>query len=202
MDAAFQPLALVATVFALSKDEDLYQAFRDFLHRHMVSFTSARTLKSSSSDPLVVTEYYFTFESSNSPDLDALRKSAYEWSKTANVDVAIQVDDVFRRHKRLVVFDMDSTLIKQEVIDEIALYLDSVDPHRNVGAKVAVSSGQDVFDVRKSRSSQCRDRLISRSHYGGELLSSLALQRPYMTQSGRFSSFRTERSCSAHVSED
>ncbi|CAG8446102.1 4933_t:CDS:2 [Diversispora eburnea] len=27
--------------------------------------------------------------------------------------------DVFRRHKRLVVFDMDSILIKQEVIDEI-----------------------------------------------------------------------------------
>lgn len=54
------------------------------------------------------------------------------------MDVAIQVDDVFRRHKRLVVFDMDSTLIKQEVIDEIALHLDSIDPQKNVGAKVAV----------------------------------------------------------------
>ena len=141
MDAAFEPLALVATVFALSKAGDPYQAFRGFLHTHMVSFTSGRTLKSSSSDPLVVTEYYFTFESRTSSDLGALRKSAYEWSKTANVDVAIQVDDVFRRHKRLVVFDMDSTLIKQEVIDEIALYLDSIDPQKNVGAKVAVHLG-------------------------------------------------------------
>jgi hypothetical protein len=139
MDAAFQPSALVATVFASTKDEDPYQAFREFLHTHMVSFTSARTLKlASSSDPLVVTEYYFAFVSSTSADLSALRKSAYEWSKTANVDVAIQVDNVFRRQKRLVVFDMDSTLIKQEVIDEIALYLDSIDPHKNVGAKVAV----------------------------------------------------------------
>ncbi|KAI9326892.1 HAD-like domain-containing protein, partial [Obelidium mucronatum] len=35
-------------------------------------------------------------------------------------NVAIQLDSVYRRHKRLVVFDMDSTLIEQEVIDEIA----------------------------------------------------------------------------------
>ena len=112
----------------------------------MVSFTSACILKpASAKDPLVVTEYSFAFESSLASDLWAFRKSAYEWSKLANVDVAIQRDDVFRKYKRLVVFDMDSTLIKQEVIDEIALYLDSVDPHRNVGAKVAVSPGRDVF---------------------------------------------------------
>ena len=55
-----------------------------------------------------------------------------------NVEVAIQRDDVFRRHKRLVVFDMDSTLIKQEVIDEIARHLDSVNPEKNVGGRVAV----------------------------------------------------------------
>ena len=146
MDTAFEPSALVATVFALSKNEDPYQAFRDFLHTHMVSFTSARALKSpSSSDPLVVTEYYFSFESSTPSDISALRKSAYEWSRTANVDVAIQIDDVFRRHKRLVVFDMDSTLIKQEVIDEIALHLDSIDPQKNVGAKVAVPLGWNVL---------------------------------------------------------
>lgn len=34
-----------------------------------------------------------------------------------------QVNDVWRRHKRLAVFDMDSTLIQQEVIDEIAATL-------------------------------------------------------------------------------
>ncbi|KAJ2548109.1 Phosphoserine phosphatase, partial [Coemansia sp. RSA 1933] len=37
-----------------------------------------------------------------------------------HTDVALQLDNVFRRQKRLVVFDMDSTLIQQEVIDEIA----------------------------------------------------------------------------------
>ncbi|KAI9208695.1 HAD-like domain-containing protein, partial [Polychytrium aggregatum] len=35
-------------------------------------------------------------------------------------DITLQENSVFRRNKRLVVFDMDSTLIQQEVIDEIA----------------------------------------------------------------------------------
>jgi phosphoserine phosphatase len=45
--------------------------------------------------------------------------------------VVIQEDTVFRRFKRLAVFDMDSTLIQQEVIDEIA---------RKVGVEDKVSA--------------------------------------------------------------
>jgi phosphoserine phosphatase len=37
-----------------------------------------------------------------------------------DIDVAVQRENLFRRSKRLVVFDMDSTLIAQEVIDEVA----------------------------------------------------------------------------------
>lgn len=37
-----------------------------------------------------------------------------------NVDIAFQQDSVFRRNRRLAVFDMDSTLIEAEVIDELA----------------------------------------------------------------------------------
>lgn len=37
-----------------------------------------------------------------------------------NTDVAVVDNDQFRFNKRLIVFDMDSTLIEQEVIDEIA----------------------------------------------------------------------------------
>ncbi|HBN14306.1 MAG TPA: phosphoserine phosphatase SerB, partial [Pseudohongiella sp.] len=35
-------------------------------------------------------------------------------------DIAFQQDSIFRRNRRLVVFDMDSTLIDAEVIDELA----------------------------------------------------------------------------------
>ncbi len=46
-----------------------------------------------------------------------------ELLRTSNghkVDVAFLKDDIFRRSKRLIVFDMDSTLIQTEVIDELA----------------------------------------------------------------------------------
>lgn len=44
----------------------------------------------------------------------------YRFEREWNVDVILQPDTVLRRYPRLVVFDMDSTLIEQEVIDLIA----------------------------------------------------------------------------------
>ncbi|KAI1343319.1 phosphoserine phosphatase [Xylariaceae sp. FL0016] len=41
----------------------------------------------------------------------------YRFEREWNVDVVLQNDRIWRRHPRLVVFDMDSTLITQEVID-------------------------------------------------------------------------------------
>uniref|UniRef100_UPI00404B98FD phosphoserine phosphatase SerB n=3 Tax=Gelidibacter sp. TaxID=2018083 RepID=UPI00404B98FD len=41
-------------------------------------------------------------------------------SHDLNVDIAFQEDNVYRRNRRLVCFDMDSTLIQAEVIDRLA----------------------------------------------------------------------------------
>lgn len=54
------------------------------------------------------------------PDLDLLRAEFLQISADMNVDIAFQEDTAFRRNRRLVVFDMDSTLIDAEVIDELA----------------------------------------------------------------------------------
>ncbi|KAF4222660.1 hypothetical protein CNMCM5878_003698 [Aspergillus fumigatiaffinis] len=56
---------------------------------------------------------------------DDLRKheSIWRFEREWNVEVVLQKESVFRRHKRLVVFDMDSTLIQNEVIDEIAKFV-------------------------------------------------------------------------------
>jgi len=53
-------------------------------------------------------------------DADALRARFLELSHNTGIDIAFQADDLFRRHRRLVAFDMDSTLIQTEVIDELA----------------------------------------------------------------------------------
>lgn len=41
-------------------------------------------------------------------------------SRDLNVDIAFQEDNIYRRNRRLVCFDMDSTLIQAEVIDKLA----------------------------------------------------------------------------------
>lgn len=53
-------------------------------------------------------------------DQSLVRAQLLQAASDLNVDIAFQVDDVFRRTRRLVCFDMDSTLIEAEVIDELA----------------------------------------------------------------------------------
>ncbi|AMA47341.1 phosphoserine phosphatase SerB [Pseudomonas alabamensis] len=53
-------------------------------------------------------------------DAQALRADFLGLSDALDIDLAFQNDDLFRRHRRLAVFDMDSTLIEAEVIDELA----------------------------------------------------------------------------------
>ncbi|WP_269801848.1 phosphoserine phosphatase SerB [Saccharospirillum mangrovi] len=50
----------------------------------------------------------------------ALRQAFLDISARFDIDVAFQLDTVYRRNRRLVCFDMDSTLIETEVIDELA----------------------------------------------------------------------------------
>ena len=51
---------------------------------------------------------------------EAMQAEFMAISHDLGVDVAFQKEGLFRRNRRLVVFDMDSTLIRHEVIDELA----------------------------------------------------------------------------------
>lgn len=53
-------------------------------------------------------------------DPAAIRGALLDAAGQVGADIAFQVDSVFRRNCRLVAFDMDSTLIATEVIDELA----------------------------------------------------------------------------------
>lgn len=48
------------------------------------------------------------------------RRELMQAGAEMDIDIAVQEDSVFRRNRRLVAFDMDSTLIDAEVIDELA----------------------------------------------------------------------------------
>ncbi len=51
---------------------------------------------------------------------EVMRTSFLKIAGELDVDIAIQQDNAYRRSRRLVCFDMDSTLIEAEVIDELA----------------------------------------------------------------------------------
>jgi phosphoserine phosphatase len=53
-------------------------------------------------------------------DHSVMRAQFLQAANELGVDIAFQEDDVYRRTRRLVCFDMDSTLIEAEVIDQLA----------------------------------------------------------------------------------
>jgi phosphoserine phosphatase len=53
-------------------------------------------------------------------DFGKLKRLLFKVAFENNFDLAVQPENLYRRSKRLIVMDMDSTLIQQEVIDEIA----------------------------------------------------------------------------------
>lgn len=53
-------------------------------------------------------------------DAFALRRTLLAGAVSEGLDLALQTDSVFRTNRRLIAFDMDSTLIQMEVIDELA----------------------------------------------------------------------------------
>ena len=56
----------------------------------------------------------------NLSNREELQKRFMALSNDEGVDISFQKDDIFRRSRRLICFDMDSTLIETEVIDELA----------------------------------------------------------------------------------
>lgn len=132
--------------------------------------SSHRCLSPSSTQPRIME---ITFSPPPNPEylpFSDLRKheSIYRFEREWNCEVVLQPDTIFRRYKRLCVFDMDSTLIQQEVIDEIAAYVGvqsevsaitaramngELDFAASLKARVALLKGvpSDVFERLKSK---------------------------------------------------
>lgn len=98
------------------------------IHNH----ASERRLTSShrclSPDPVKPRVLEVTFNPPPNPEylpfeLIIKHESIYKFEREWNCEIILQQSTVFRRHRRLCVFDMDSTLIQQEVIDEIAAFV-------------------------------------------------------------------------------
>ncbi|MCP4694450.1 MAG: phosphoserine phosphatase SerB [Desulfobacterales bacterium] len=111
---------------------------------------------------------------------EELRERLFLISRQTGIDISIQVDDIYRRSRRLVIFDMDSTLIKGEVINElaaiqgagerVAAITDSamrgeMDFHESLARRVSLLKGLDASilpDIARSlQLSEGADRVLS-----------------------------------------
>jgi len=118
--AGSDPASITANgLHASSITAETIAALERSLHAVFPKFTSSYRFLDSEATRQVV-EVAVIFSSPVLRDQLSNADSISLFEKQWNVEAVFQADTVFRRHKRLAVFDMDSTLIQQEVIDEIA----------------------------------------------------------------------------------
>ncbi|MBW1616268.1 MAG: phosphoserine phosphatase SerB [Deltaproteobacteria bacterium] len=57
---------------------------------------------------------------SDTSEIPMLRKTLYQFSENTGLDVSLSDNSSFKKEKKVVIFDCDSTIIKEEIIDELA----------------------------------------------------------------------------------
>lgn len=89
-------------------------------------------------------------------DHAAMRAALLETSAAHNVDVAVQAEGIARRSKRLVVMDVDSTLIQDEIIDLLAAAAGRAEEAGDLTAR-AMAGEIDFGDSLRSRVELLKD---------------------------------------------
>ncbi len=86
-----------------------------------IDFITRLTGRRSLQDTQAVPRASIQFNVSGTPaDITNMRGEFMRISQTEGVDISFHVDNIYRKNRKLVVFDMDSTLIQAEVIVELA----------------------------------------------------------------------------------
>ena len=113
-------ISYAVTIIGTEVDATTIHALTKCLAHHQANIDTIRRL---SDGDLSSLEINISLASNGIDDDDRallLRKALLVIARENEVDLAFQIEDLARRSKRLVVFDMDSTLIQCEVIDELA----------------------------------------------------------------------------------
>ena len=86
-----------------------------------IDFITRLTGRRSIRDTQAVPRASIQFNVSGTPtDIGQMRGAFMHISQTEGIDISFHVDNIYRKNRKLVVFDMDSTLIQAEVIVELA----------------------------------------------------------------------------------
>ena len=83
----------------------------------ILRLTGRKSIKNSTNHVRACIEFSLRGEANNRKEMQS---KLMQVSKDMEIDFSFQCDDMFRRMRRLICFDMDSTLIQTECIDELA----------------------------------------------------------------------------------
>ena len=117
---------LIVTIMALSDGVEAIQAVSELTHKHHLNIDFVRRLTKAGKDfsgtqiPRLCVEMRLSGARTSANDQQHLQQDLIQAAERLGFDFSVQADNVFRRNRRLVVLDMDSTLIAEEVMDELA----------------------------------------------------------------------------------
>lgn len=112
--------AYVLTVFAHTLTKADTHAVLEMLAEAGYQVTDTVPLSLAHLPDVPASECYEYKLQGDATHIDKLRTQCLALAAKRNIDICIQADDEYRHNRKLVCFDMDSTLIKQEVIVELA----------------------------------------------------------------------------------
>ena len=117
---------LIVTVMALHDGVDAMQAVSELTYQYGLNIDFVRRLTKAPQDikaaiaPRLCVEMRVSGTRASVEERQLLQKDLTQAAERLGFDFSVQADTVFRRNRRLVVLDMDSTLIAEEVMDELA----------------------------------------------------------------------------------
>ncbi len=112
----------IITVLGREITAEQFASITEAVSRHsfnidVIERLSGRLSLTGRQDANACVELQISGVSDSSP---GLRAELLEFAHRFDIDIAFQRESIYRRNRRLFVFDMDSTLIEGEVIDELA----------------------------------------------------------------------------------
>jgi phosphoserine phosphatase len=107
----------ILTLMGRQLDAHQVQHVSELVESHGMTIERIERLSAPEAQERAALEFTLAGEPQN---IEALKAAFFAATQQLEMDIGFQADNLFRRHRRLAVFDMDSTLIQAEVIDELA----------------------------------------------------------------------------------
>jgi phosphoserine phosphatase len=105
---------MILTIMGIDRP-GLISSISGFLYENLINVEQIRMIARGEYIAMEI-----TIDISDVEHIQSLRKKLYQHAEALSLDISLRDQDVYSKPKRVVLFDCDSTIIQQEIIDELA----------------------------------------------------------------------------------